>query len=178
MAKQKVVSSKTIFKAKLFQIEELHMDIPENAVFHQVNGNATVLVLPLTDKYELYLIDQYRFMFSKHVMGAIAGYIDDGENALQAAKRELLEEAGIEAGQLELIAKLENSRSVIHSTVYIFLAKNLEVGKANPEEDEEITLVKLSLSDAVKKVLSGEIYHTASIAGILLLDKLKSIKRI
>lgn len=180
MSKQKVLSSKTIFKAKLFEVKELEMSISsgDKNIFHQVDSNTTVTILPLDNKNNIYLIDQYRYMFEKRLLGAIAGHVDEGETPLQAAKRELKEEAGIEAVQWELLTRVENSRSVIRSSAYIYLAKELEIGTSSPEDDEDILVVKLPLQEAVAKIFSGEIYHTASIAGILMLEVLKRKKQL
>lgn len=178
--KQKVLSSKTIFRAKLFEVKELTMNFTSSneKIFHQVDGNPTVAIFPLTDRNEIYLIDQYRYMFGSRVLGAIAGHVDQGENALAAAKRELKEETGIEAQQWELFAKVENSRSVIRAQIYMYLAKNLEIGISEPELGEDITLVKLPLQEAVDKVLNGQIYHSPSMAGILILAELRRRKQL
>ena len=62
--------------------------------------------------------------------------------------------------------------SVFKSAVHLFFAKDLEMGTASPEDLEDISLVEISLSEAVSKVMSGEIDHAASMIGILMLEKL------
>jgi hypothetical protein len=62
--------------------------------------------------------------------------------------------------------------------VHIFLAKGLEFEVANLEEDEEISVVKMPLTQAVEKVMLGEINHAASMLGILMLDKLRMQKKL
>lgn len=178
-SKQKILSSKTVFKAKLFNVsEDLILSNEKEYHFATVHIHPTVCILPITPKGEIYLIKQFRYLLEGTVLGAIAGFIDEGETSLQAAKRELKEEAGIEAAQWELLAKTVVMRSVVHHVVNIFLAKDLEITKQNLQDEEEIEVVKMPISEAVEKVMSGEIYHSSSMTAILMLDKLRQEKRL
>ncbi len=172
--------SKTVLEEKFFRIIEVEVGEKEGKkIYHKVvEANPTVSIFPITNKYEIYLIDQYRYFYGKKVLGAISGNIDKGETALVAAKRELEEETGLAATQWELLSQIELSRSVVNRKAYLYLARDITLGKAHPEDDEDITLVKIPLSEAVEKVFSGEITHAASIIGILMLDKLRKEKRL
>ncbi len=180
MDTQKILSSQVVFKAKLFDVKEEVLEDHNKKIhtFHTAYEKPAAGVIPLTPKGEVILIDQYRYVFGKRILGMIAGFIEDGETSLQAAKRELKEETGIVAGQFELLAKAELARSVATQTYYIFLAKDLEIGEAHPDSDEDIRVVRMPLADAVAKVMNGEIYHSPSMTAILMLDKLKKEKKI
>ena len=117
-------------------------------------------------------------MLEKTVLEAISGYVDKKETTITAAKRELKEEAGITAHQLEEIARVEMAGSVFNSKGYLFLAKGLELGETDLDEDEEISIVKMPLGQAVEKVMIGEIAHASSMIGILMLDKLRAQKKL
>ena len=60
----------------------------------------------------------------------------------------------------------------------MFLAKGIELGVSNPEEGEEIELVKMSIEEAIKKIMNGEIKTASTIIGIFLLDKLNKEGRL
>lgn len=168
------ISSKPVYNAKLFDVQEYHIKLKSGreVVHNVVERKPTVHVLPVTDKKEIYLISQYRYMLKETVLEAVAGFIDEGESPLQAAKRELHEETGIQATSWEEIGKFEMSGSVVRGQTYMFLARDLELKTPEPEEDEEITLVKMPLKEAVEKVFRGEITISATVAGILLVEKL------
>jgi 8-oxo-dGTP pyrophosphatase MutT (NUDIX family) len=118
-------------------------------------------------------------MLGKTIISAPAGFMDkDKETPLQAAKRELEEEVGITANQWEALTNVGLGNSVIHSKAYLFLAKDLTFGKASPEEDEHIELCKMSLQEAVGKVMIGEISGVTNMFGILFLDRLKREKKL
>lgn len=177
---QKILSSKEILKTYSFVVKEQILELPSGKKItrHTAESLSSVLIFPITPTYEVYLIDQYRFTLGENVLGAIAGTMDKKETILATAKRELEEEAGILARQWEMLAKIELSRAGTRTKAYLFLAKELEMTKAKLEEDEDITLVKMSLQEAVEKVMNGEIYHSPSMTGILMLSELKRRKQL
>jgi ADP-ribose pyrophosphatase len=180
MSQWKIISQKTTLKTELFDVKEITLEnnLKKKKIHYEAERVPVVSVFPLTDKYEIYLVSQYRQMLKKNVLEAASGYVKTGESIITAARRELKEETGIEAEQLEEIARLQLAASVFKSKVNLFLAKGLEIGKNNLEEDEEIEIVKMSLKTAVEKVMVGEINHSASMIGILMLDKLRREKKL
>jgi len=180
MNQRKIISQKKTLKTELFDVREIRFkgSTGKIKVHHEVERAPVVSIFPLTDQYEIYLISQYRSMLKKVVLEAISGYVEKNEGIIAAAKRELKEEAGIEAQQLEEIARVQIAGSVIKGTVNLFLAKGLELGETNLDEEEQISVVKMSLDQAVEKVMMGEINHSASIIGILMLDKLRMQKKL
>ncbi|MBF8250355.1 MAG: MutT [Candidatus Levybacteria bacterium] len=180
MSQWKIVSQKTILKTQLFDVKEVVFKNKsgKEKIHHVAQRDTVVTIFPLTDSYEIYLVSQYRYMLEKTVLEAPSGYIKKKETVIEAAKRELKEETGITAQQFEELARVDLASSVFKSKVHLFLAKGLEMGEANLDEDEKISMIKMSLSQAVEKVMTGEINHAASMAGILLLDKLRREKKL
>ena len=180
MSQWKIISQKSVFKAKLFNVREIVFKNKRGTEksHHVAERNTVVSIFPLTDSYEIYLISQYRYMLDKTVLEAVSGYVEKNETTIAAAKRELKEEAGIEAQQLEEIARIRIAGSVFKGAINLFLAKGLEMGDNDLDEDEEIEVVKMPLEVAVEKVILGEINHSASMIGILMLDKLKRDKKL
>jgi 8-oxo-dGTP pyrophosphatase MutT (NUDIX family) len=180
MSQWKIISQKSIFKAKLFEVKEILFKNKsgQEKIHHIAQRNTVVTIFPLTDKYEIYLASQHRYMLEKSVLEAPSGYVDKKESVITAARRELKEETGITAQQFEELARVNLASSVFKSKVHLFLAKGLEMGEPNLDEDEEISVVKMTLNQAVEKVMTGEIDHAASMAGILLLDKLRTEKKL
>lgn len=180
MSQWKIISQKSVFKAKLFNVKEIVFKDKrgKEKIHHVAQRDTIVSIFPLTDQYEIYLLSQYRYTLGKTVLEAVAGHVEKKESTIAAAKRELKEEAGISALQLEEIARIEMSGSVFKSKAHLFLAKGLEIGENNPDDDEEIEIVKMPLSEAVGKVMIGEINHATSMIGILMLDKLRMEKKL
>lgn len=180
MNEYKIISQKKVYSAKLFEVREVEIKLPNGTkrIHHVAERVPTISVFPLTNSYELYLVSQYRYLLKKVMLEAVAGFIGKNETSIKAAKRELKEETGIHADQWEEIARVDMASSVFKSKAHLFLAKGLEMGSPQKEVGEDITLVKVSLNDAVNKVLSGEINNSISMVGILLLDKLKKERKL
>ena len=97
-----------------------------------------------------------------------AGRIDDGETALTAAKRELLEETGYSARSMgKRILHFYVSPGFLDETMTIYMARGLRPGQAQPEADEKIAVRFVTLSEALKMALHGRIRDAKMICGIL-----------
>lgn len=175
----KIVSKKNVFDGGRFEVKKVELEIKNVKKTHyDVERKPVVCVFPLTNSYEIYLISQYRYFFEKNILECVAGFINENETSLRAAKRELKEEAGLLASHWELIAKTEIAASVVKGKLYLFLAKDLEEVKQDLRDGEVIKVVKMPLEEAVKKVMSGEINFIETVSGILILDRLRREKKI
>ncbi len=113
---------------------------------------------------------QYRHAAGDYLWELPAGRIDEGEEEVKAAKRELLEETGYSAANWKQILKFYASPGFMEETMAVFLATGLRKGKAQPEEDEVIYKRLVPLPSALRMVLSGTIQDGKTIASVLWLD--------
>ncbi|MFH1186740.1 MAG: NUDIX hydrolase [Candidatus Levyibacteriota bacterium] len=175
-----IISEDVVYKSKYFKVKEQEIELPNKSKkkLSIVERKPVSVIFPITSKKEIYIISQYRALFDKRIIEAIAGHVDGEETPLEAAKRELLEETGISARQWEEIARVEGSASVIKSTINIFLARELDFDKPRPEDMENIELKKVTIDEALEKILNGEIKTAATIIGIYTLDRLRKQKRL
>lgn len=169
----KILSQKTTYKAKFFHIDQVTYERNSTAITKDVIiRNQIVQILPLTPENELYLIREFRDVYQKFLLETIGGHMDKDELPLEAAKRELKEETGLSAKNWSKLMTM-NLSSNIESVYHIFLATDLIEGEAKLDSDEDIQLIKIPLSQAVEKVVNGEITLATNISVILLLDKLQ-----
>lgn len=115
---------------------------------------------------------QYRHAAQSMMWELPAGRIDDGETALTAAKRELLEETGFSASRWKRILHFYVSPGFLDETMTIYLAQGLKPGKAQPEDDERIETRFFPLSEAKQMALNGRIRDAKTISGILWLTQM------
>ena len=130
-------------------------------------------IFPLSDDGELYLIRQYRYLHGETFLEEIAGHIEKNENPVEAAKRELREEAGLSAENWSEFGTYVGMSSVVKTRIHMFLARDITVGTASPEEDEAIEAVTMSLDEALESVLSGKVKNSIASLGILLLHTMR-----
>lgn len=110
---------------------------------------------------------QYRHAAQSMMWELPAGRIDDGETALTAAKRELLEETGYSARRWKRILHFFVSPGFLDETMTIYLAEGLQAGEAQPEPDERIAVKFFRLSEARRMAVNGRIQDAKTISGIL-----------
>lgn len=134
--------------------------------------NLAVGIIPYQDG-EIWLVGQSRVAFQTYSWEIPAGGDPEGLDPHGAAMRELREETGLMAEQLEEILTLELSNSITDESAIIYLATGLTAGESELESSEDISLMKLSLDAAVTAVNTGEIRQALSVAAILKLDQMR-----
>ena len=175
MEKHTVISEETAYQSKFFRVVKRKIDIGGREIEKDiVERRPFVLVVPLTDTNDVYLVKQYRDALGKFSLEVVAGMLDhEQEDPLDAAKRELREEAGITATEWKKVAQI-NVSSNMKGTAHIFAAKGLSHGETDFDDDEDLETVRLPLQEAIEKIATGEIDVASNIAALLLVNKLQA----
>lgn len=137
--------------------------------------NKAIGIIPIDSEGNTYLIGQYRYPLNAYSWEIPEGGGPLGEDPSDTAKRELLEEAGLKANKWTLIARVHLSNSVSDEEGFIFIAEELTQAQAQPEDTEQLKLIKLPLQEAIKQVMTGNITDSLSMIGLLKVAILKGI---
>jgi 8-oxo-dGTP pyrophosphatase MutT (NUDIX family) len=130
--------------------------------------NRAVGVIPVDEEDHTWLVGQYRYTLNRYEWEIPEGGAPLGESLEDAARRELLEEVGLEAAHLELLIDgIQTSNSVTNEEGYIFVATGLTFRGADPEPTEELRVRRVPLSEAFAMAERGEIRDAISVAGLL-----------
>lgn len=129
--------------------------------------NLAIGVLPLDAEYNTWLVGQYRYPLKAYSWEIPEGGGPLGTAPELSAKRELIEETGLVASKLTEIQRMHLSNSVSDELAIIYLAQDLQLGEAAPEETEDLQLIKVPFTKAVEMVMNGEITDSMSVAAIL-----------
>jgi len=167
----KIKSSETIFKNSHLELikDEVIRPNGEPGEYAVVKLTKGIAILPFDDEGNVYLTKQFRYAINKESIEAVAGGIEENEKLIDAAKRELKEELGIEAEEFSHIGYFDLDISMVNCKVELFTAHELKFTKSNQDDTEEIEMLKMKFEEAVQKVLNNEITH--SVSCILILKK-------
>jgi 8-oxo-dGTP pyrophosphatase MutT (NUDIX family) len=137
--------------------------------------NKAVGVIPIDSDGNTYLVGQYRYALNEYTWEIPEGGAPVDTDILTSAKRELQEETGFVAARWTKLARIHTSNSATDEEGFIYLAEDLTPGPHNPEETEDLQLLKLPLTEAVQMVMDGRITDSISMAGLLLLARQRGI---
>ena len=162
--------SRLAFEGRLFDVRVDRVRLPNGrrTTREIVIAPNSVCVVPLDEDGNVYLVRQYRKPPDQVLLEVVAGGVDKGEAAEEAARRELQEEAGLKAESMELLSFFWMSPGFCTEGMHAYLATGLRVGENAPEEDESIEVVQVKLSDVPELIASGEIQDCKSIASLML----------
>ena len=119
-------------------------------------------VLAIDDAHDVHLVREFKYALGRDSLEVISGGIDEGETPLAAAQRELREEAGLVAGEWQELAAVDPFTTAIRCRNHLFLARGLSQTDTDPDDGEELSLVRLPFDTTLQMVLAGEISHAAS----------------
>jgi len=139
----------------------------EDGIFGVVEMVPGVSVLPMDADGFVYLTKEFHYAIEQDSIETVSGAIDGNETPINAAKRELKEELGIEAEALVDLGTINPFTSVIKSPASMYLAKGLRFSNDDQEGTERISVIKVSFDDSVQMVMRCEITHGPSCVLIL-----------
>ncbi len=125
--------------------------------------------MPVDEKKRVLLVRQYRLPAEKMLWELPAGRLDEGENALQAAKRELIEETGYRAKTWKKLVTFYPSPGYVQEKMTIFLATNLTAGEATPMEDERIEMRWFTQKEMAEMIRGNKLVDGKTMIGYLYL---------
>lgn len=138
--------------------------------------NKAIGIIPVDHEGNTWLVGQYRYTLNAFHWEIPEGGAPEGEDPLEAAKRELKEETGLTANKWSVLTRLHTSNSVTDEEGIVYLAEDLEHGENNLEETEaDLKVWRLSLKEAVDMVVSEKITDSMSMIGLLKLARIRKI---
>jgi len=170
-----IISSKEMYDNKWISLMEYRVINPSGGkgIYGKVHfKNRAIGIVAMDDENHIYLVGQYRFPIDQYSWEIPEGGGAMNEIPLKAAQRELLEETGLIAKEWKELMQMHLSNSVTDEEAIVYLAKSLSQHEAQPEETEDLQIVKLSFSEAFEKVMKNEITDSITVAAILKLKVL------
>lgn len=168
--RDEILERRTIFEGKVVRLYLDRVRLPNGreAEREVVSHRGAVGMVALDDEGCVYLVRQYRHATGEHLLEIPAGKLDAGEDPVECARRELLEEIGRRADSWRRLASFYTSPGFSDEVLHLYLARDLIRGEASPDEDEFLEIMRLPLEAALNMVARGEIRDSKTVAGLAL----------
>src|ERR1700722_824433 len=179
----KVISSKLSYEGPLFkvytdEILENGRQVSRDVVRH--NGSVVILAIDDTRSKRDPLVvmeRQYRHAAKEYLLEVPAGKMEEGEDALAGAKRELLEETGFHAKRWRKMVRYFASPGFLGEWMQVFIAEGLTLGDAEPEYDEQLEIEMMPLSKLLSMIEKGKIYDGKTLISVMLYARLRQAEK-
>jgi ADP-ribose pyrophosphatase len=176
-AKAKLIRSKLAYKGKVFNVFTDTLVEPggHRNTRDVIRHNGSVVMMAVDERTnpadpDVILERQYRHAAGQFLLELPAGSREPNEAPLAAAKRELIEETGFRARRWKMLLRYFASPGFLGEWMQIYLARDLREGTARPELDEQIEIIRMPLSQAMKMIAEGKIHDGKTLIGLSLYD--------
>ncbi len=165
----KVISSEEIYRGRAVSLKREEVLLPSGKKIYRecVIHRGASAIIPVKDDGKIILVKQYRHPVKEVLLEVPAGTLKPGEDPLECAARELEEETGYRAGKLTHLLTIYPSPGYSSEKLYIYLAEDLEKSSQNLEIDEDISVVEMSLEEALEAIREKKIMDGKTIAALL-----------
>lgn len=167
---EKTTNVKTIYQGKILDliVKDIVLENGIEAKREIIKHKKGVGIVAV-DKSYVYLVKQFRSAIEQEIYEIPAGLIEDGEDALETANRELQEEIGFKAGHLELLTSFYPSPGFCDEITYVAYATDLVPSKKELDIDENLEVIKLPIENIDNFIASQKVIDAKTILGLTLL---------
>jgi len=164
------ITRKTILRTKLFEVEEIQVQLPNQKLhpYQLVRHTDSVTILPVDEQGFIHWVVQYRIGAGTELLELPAGVMEAGESPLECAHREIQEEIGMDASELLPLGSFYLAPGYCSESNHAFLARRLSPALRARDEDEFIQVQTFNLEASYKMAAAGKIQDAKSLAALLL----------
>lgn len=161
--------SEVVFRGRAFSVRVDQVEIKPGVVSRLdiVDHPDAVTIVPVDAAGDMWFIRQYRHPAGADLLELPAGTLKAGEDPALAANRELQEEIGMRAENLELAASFWLAPGYSTEQMHVYVATDLSPAPLEQDEDEVITIEKVPVTRAARLALDGTLRDAKSIAAVL-----------
>lgn len=165
----RTIKSTTIFQGRVFGVKVEEVVEPGGVRVRReiATHGGSVGVLPILPDGRILLVRQYRHAVKKAIWEVVAGGIESGESPRQAARRELIEEAGFDARRLRPIVDFYPTPGFLTERMYLIEARDLTPAPARPEADERIEVRSFTPSQLRRMLAKNQIVDGKTLVALL-----------
>jgi len=173
--KPRILAQEIVAQSRLFKIEQVQLQFSngEERLFERMRGSGrgAVMVVACPDAEHFYLIREYSAGTHDYQLGFPKGLVDPGEEVLDAANRELKEEAGFGANTLVPLKSVALAPGYFNATMQIVLAGGLYAERLEGDEPEPLELVLWRWDQLDELLAQADFTEARSVAALFLARK-------
>lgn len=164
---ERTIKTEPIFEGKIISLQVDTVELPEGrtATREIVKHPGAAAVIALLDG-KLLVVEQFRKPLEKFQIEIPAGKLDPNEDPMTAAARELEEETGYRAEQLQPVSAFFTSPGFADEKLYVYFADHVVPGKLNPDEDEYLQVQAITMEEAEAYIADGRIGDAKTILAV------------
>lgn len=157
---EKTIKTETIYKGKIIDVTLDDVQLPNGKTSKRelVKHPGAVAVIAITDEQNILMVKQFRKPLERSLVEIPAGKLEHGEAPEDSARRELEEETGYKAANLEYVTSFYTSPGFADEIVHLYYSDQLVKGSQQTDEDEFVELIEVSLRQAEELFQNKEIY--------------------
>jgi ADP-ribose pyrophosphatase len=166
----KTLSSRLIYENPWTKVREDIAALPngKTTIYGVIECADCVGVLPFLDDEHVVMVRQYRYVFGEnHRWEMPTGAVKPGESLEEAACREMREEVGYDAQELQLVSTYFTSKSIMHEIGHLFIGRGLTQVQALPDETEFLEVAVLPFEQVLQMVVESEIRDSMTVIAVL-----------
>ncbi len=175
---EKTIETEMLYRGSVLNLRKDKVTVQNGVSYREIiEHNDGAVIAAVTDEGKMVMVRQYRKPANRVVFEVPAGKIDPGEEPLATAARELKEETGYTADNIEFITSFYPTVGYSEEQLYLFLASGLTAGETSFDENEAIDLEEVEITMLHDMVMKGEIHDAKSMIAILMVYDLLNSKK-
>ncbi len=159
-----------IYKGAILNLRRDRVEVKGGKTSYReiIEHNGAVALVAITNEGKAVMVRQYRKPCEDIILEIPAGKIDQGEDVASAAVRELKEETGYTAGNIEFLTKFYVSCGYSEEQISLYLCTQLTAGEPEFDEDEDLEILEIPMEEIYRMCMRGEIVDSKTMVGILM----------
>ena len=163
-----ILHTKIVYRGPVFDVRQDHLRMPNGRISQVdvVDHRDAVTIIPVDQEGMVWFIRQYRHPVSRILLELPAGVAEAGESPEASAQREIREETGMAAGKLEKVGEFFLAPGYSTEYMHIYLATELHPDPLPGDENEFISIEKVSTKEALILAQTGELQDSKSLVAL------------
>jgi len=168
--KFELLKSVTTYEGRAFSVRQDHLLTPDGKTvkYDIIQHIGSISIVPVDENGQMYFVRQYRHAAQVDLLELPAGTLEINEPPADAAAREIREETGMAAQNLQEIGSFYLAPGYSTELMHVFLATGLTYSPLDPDADEYLSVEKMPVTEAFRLAEAGQIPDAKTLAALLL----------